>query len=194
MVQRFSFVLVIILLFAIVLTSLGHINYKEKKIPDKFYFGVSLSSSKTVEAMALIDKVKDYTNFLLINSWDISINETALDEVCSYAFKNDLSFIVFFDFISLDFIAGTEHGYPWHHQWVYSAKDRWEDKFLGIYIYEEPGGKQIDTGLFDEFYHDEFRSRMYENVTTYSEAAEVFIRELPRGWSFHYLQNLLNSF
>jgi hypothetical protein len=190
MVQRFSFVLITILMIAILLTSLGHITYKEQKIPENFYFGVSLSSNRTDEAIALIDKVKDYTNFLLINSWEISINETALDEVCSYAFKNDLSFIVFFDFISLDFIAGTEHGYPWHHQWVYSAKDRWGDKFLGIYIYEEPGGKQLDTGLFDELDHDEFRSRMYENVTTYSEAAEVFVSELPKSWSFHYLQNI----
>ena len=101
MVQRFSFVLIIILLIAFSITTLGYITYKEKRIPDNFYFGVSLSSNRTDEAIALIDKVKDYTNFLLINSWDISTNETALDEVCSYAFNNDLSFIVFFDTLFL---------------------------------------------------------------------------------------------
>ena len=53
MVQRFSFVLILILMIAILLTSLGHITYKEKKIPDNFYFGVSLSSNRTDEAISV---------------------------------------------------------------------------------------------------------------------------------------------
>ena len=163
---------------------------KKREIPQNFLFGVSFGSNNASDAISLIDKTKDYTNLFLINSWDISTNQTALDQVCCYAFDKDLSFIVFFDFIALDFESGTEHWYPWHHEWVYAAKERWGDKFLGIYIYDEPGGKQIDTGLFDEFDHDEERSKMYENVTSYSEAAEVFVNEIPKRWSFHYLQNI----
>ena len=174
-----------ILLVCILLLSLIHVYYDDNtEPPEGFFFGVSYGLQTVHEAKLLIDKVKDYTNFFIVNNWDISTNETALNEVCDYAAESDLSFIVFFDFISL-----SEHGYPWHGEWILTAKDRWGDKFLGIYIYEEPGGKQIDTGLFDEFHMDSERARMYENVTTYSEAAEVFLTELPMGWSFHYLQN-----
>lgn len=174
-----------IILVSILLFSLIQVYYNcNNKPPEGFFFGVSYGLQTVNEAKLLIDKVKEYTNFFVINSWDLSINETALNEVCNYAAKSGLSFIIFFDFISV-----SEHGYPWHADWVTTAKDRWGDKFLGIYIYEEPGGKQIDTGLFDEFQMANERARMFENVTTYSEAAEVFVTELPRSLSFNYLLN-----
>lgn len=173
------------LLVSILLFSLIHVYYNcNNEPPEGFFFGVSYGLQTVNEAKLLIDEVKEYTNFFVINNWDISINETALNEVCDYAVKSGLSFIIFFDFISV-----SEHGYPWHADWVAAAQDRWGDKFLGIYIYEEPGGKQIDTGLFDEFHMANERARMYENVTTYSEAAEVFVTELPRSLSFNYLLN-----
>ena len=145
-----------------------------------FYFGVSYGSSTVWEAKLLIDKVKGYTNFLIVNNWDVVTNEEALTEICDYSAEAGLSFVVFFDFV----IFGS-----WHETWIETAKERWGDMFLGVYIYEEPGGKQIDTGLFDEFNHGE-RYRIYENVTDYSGAADVFVNELPKGLSFSYLQKL----
>jgi hypothetical protein len=190
MMKRIWFFLLILLLITLVLAPIVYIVYDiERKPPEDFFFGVSFGLKTASEAKLLIDKVKPYTNFFIVNSWDISTNETALNEVCDYAAEAGLSFIVFFDFISLGkYIYPFHDEYPWHEEWVLTAKDRWKDKFLGIYIYEEPGGKQIDTGLFDEFYQDNDRARMYENVTTYSEAADVFVTELPRGFSFHYLE------
>jgi hypothetical protein len=175
----FTFLLVAALLLPII-----YIHYGIEKEPrEGFFFGVSFGLKTAREAKLLIDKVKDYTNFFVVNSWDISINETALDEVCDYAVEAGLSFIVFFDLISLV----SEDVYPWHGEWVATAKDRWGDKFLGIYIYEEPGGKQIDTGLFDEPIM--WASDIFENASTYSEAAEIFVTELPRGLDFQHLQN-----
>lgn len=183
--KRTLLLLFIIVLVSILLLSIIHISYYGyNEPPEGFFFGVSYGLQTVHEAKLLIDKVKGYTNFFIVNNWDISTNETALNEICDYAAESGLSFIVFFDFISL-----SEHGYPWHADWVITAKDRWGDRFLGIYIYEETGGKQIDTGLFDEFHMDSERARMYENVTTYSEAADVFVTELPLSWGFHYLQN-----
>lgn len=181
--KRIWLLLFVLLLVAAVLLPLIYLHYNiEEDPPEGFFFGVSFGLQKAYEAKLLIDKVKTYTNFFLVNSWDISTNETALNEVCDYAAEAGLSFIVFFDFISL-----TDHGYPWHGEWIATANDRWGDKFLGVYIYEEPGGKQIDTGLFDEL-HD--REDIFENASTYSEAADVFLTQLPMGWSFHYLQNM----
>ena len=147
---------------------------------EEFFFGVSFGGNTTSQAKLLIDKVKGYTNFFLINNWDISINETALTEISQYAVDADMSIMVYYDFISY-------MGYPWLQSWLDTAKKTWGNKFLGIYLYDEPGGKQIDTGLFDEL-HD--REDIFENASTYSEAADVFLTQLPMGFSFHYLQNM----
>src|SRR3989337_1673082 len=145
MTKRIWLILVAILVIA-ALSPIVYWQVTSRGNANTPFFGVSFGGKTASEAKLLIDKVKGYTNFFLVNSWDLSINETALTEVCDYAAKADLSFIVFFDFISFD-----PRGYPWHSEWILSAEERWGLKFLGIYIYEEPGGKQIETGVFDEF-------------------------------------------
>jgi hypothetical protein len=130
-----------------------------------FFFGVSYGQNTTAEAKLLIDKVKDYTNFFLINSWDLCLNETALNEVCDYAANANLHFMVFFDFIS-------NQTFLWHQTWLDTAKQRWGDKFLGIYLYDEPGGKQVDTGAWDG---GDCVPKLYTNVKSPSDAVNVFV-------------------
>lgn len=188
MIKRICLILITILLVIAVSLPIAFWHYSfTETTEDDVFFGVSFGGKTASEAKLLIDRVKGYTNFFLVNSWDLSSNETALDEVCNYTAEAGLNFIVFFDYISLT------PGLPltsWHGDWVITAKEKWPEKFLGIYIYDEPGGRQIDTGLFDNFSLSE-RAGMFENVTNYEfeEAAEVFLTELPRGLSFHYLQN-----
>ena len=173
------------LLISFIISPLFYWKYSnaEEKNEDNFS-GVSFGGKTADEAKLLIDRVKKYTNFFLVNSWDITINETALNEVCDYAADANLSFMVFFDFISLD----DKIGYLFHKEWVSLAEKKWGEKFLGTYIFEEPGGKQIDTGLFDEFSHPEdSRGRMFENVTTYSEASEIYVSQIPQSLSFQFL-------
>jgi hypothetical protein len=129
----------------------------------EFYFGVSYGQSTVKDAKLLIDKVKGYTNFFLVDSWPLCLNETALNEVCDYASNAGLRFMVFFDFIS-------NQTYAWHHTWLDAAKQRWGDMFLGIYLYDEPGGKQIDAGGWDEGRVPSY----FKNAKSPSEAAEVF--------------------
>ena len=181
--KRIWLSLFILLLVTAVLLPIVYLHYNiEREPPEGFFFGVSFGLKTAREAKLLIDKVKAYTNFFLVNSWDLSTNETALNEVCDYAVEAGLSFMVFFDYISLVPV----HGYPWHGEWVITAGERWGDKFLGIYIYDEPGGKQIDLGQYDE---GRVIRALFENVSTYSEAADVFVTTLPQAWSFHYLNN-----
>jgi len=110
----------------------------------------------------MIDKVKNYTNFFLINSWEIATNETALNEVCDYAAEADLKFIVFFDLIS-------RKAYPWHQTWLETAKEQWGDKFLGIHLRDELGGKQID---------DAPNNKTVIEAADYSDAANRFISNI----------------
>ncbi len=186
MTKRICLILIIILLVTAVFLPIAFLHYSfAETTKDQVFFGVSFGGKTASEAKLLIDRVKGYTNFFLVNSWDLSSNETALDEVCNYTAEAGLNFIVFFDYISLT--PGLPLT-PWHGDWVITARDKWPEKFLGIYIYDEPGGQQIDTGLFDNFSRSE-RAEMFENVTNNEEAAKVFLTELPRGLSFDYLQD-----
>ncbi len=126
---------------------------------DDFYFGVSFGGQTPQEAKVLIDKVKNYTNLFLINSHDLSTNETALNEVCDYASQANLKFIVYFQFIS-------RIVYPWHQTWLDTAQERWGDRFLGVHLMDEPGGKQIDT------------QEPIKNASDYNDAANQFINNI----------------
>jgi len=134
----------------------------------------------TSQAKSLIDKVKGYTNFFLINNWDISTNETALNEISQYAIDANMSIIVYFDFIPYQ-------TYPWVQTFLSTAKERWGDKFLGVYLYDEPGGKQIDTG---QWRSGDAAEKVFENVSDFSDAANRFVTAVPSGLSWRFARNM----
>ena len=137
---------------------------------DEFYFGVSFGGQTPEETKVLVDKVKDYTNVFLINSYDLSVNESALNEVCDYVAQAGLKFTVYFEFIS-------RVAYPWHQTWLDSAPMRWGDSFLGVYFYDEPGGKQLDT------------KQMFSDASSYGEAASFFVQNISQTNSMIDLKN-----
>jgi hypothetical protein len=171
-----------LLLSVILLTSIFcsvivyiHYNFKHEVSEEDFFFGVSFGGNTTSQAKLLIDKVKGYTNLFIINSWEISTNETALDEICEYAVDAKMNFMVFFDYLS-------HIGYPWHLTWLDTAKERWEKQFLGVYLYDELGGRQIDLERWDEGIN-------CENISDYDEAAEFFVTSISATWSMQDLKN-----
>ena len=137
---------------------------------DEFHFGVTYGFNNMQEAKLLIDKVKDYTDLFVIDSWDMTTNETLLNEVCDYAAEAGLKFIVYFDLIS-------RTTYPWHQDWLPAAKTRWGDKFLGIYLHDELGGKQLDY------------KRYFENASDYSDAANRFVTNIASYYSTQFAKN-----
>lgn len=214
-------------------TLYSHYVGKEETAKDDFFFGVTLGGNTTRQAKLLIDRVKEYTNLFVINSWDITSNETALTEICNYAVDAEMNIIVFFSFVFYnytdqegnDLISGPlekreeslvfynythqsgsiynssdwqELGIdPFHMSWLNKARERWGDKFLGVYLYDEPGGKQIDTGFWDrmafgrnDVWFAEGNITAFRNVSDYSEAADLFVRTLYRSGS---MQHVINS-
>jgi hypothetical protein len=130
--------------------------------PSDFYFGVTYGGVSAEGAKPLIDKVKSYTNLFIIASWNITTNETALNEVCNYCSQANLNFIVYFQFISRII-------YPWHQTWLDTAKQQWGNKFLGVYLQDELGGKQIDG-------NDTLKTVM--NAASYADAASQYINDI----------------
>jgi hypothetical protein len=142
---------------------------------DDFYFGVSYGDITAQQAKVLIDKVKPYTNFFLINSFNLTTNETTLTEVCDYAAQADLKFVVYFDFISRII-------YPWHQTWMDTAQQRWGDKFLGVHLRDELGGKQIEgvnSTVISAVDYSDAANQFVDNITSTNSTIDAKNRGIP---------------
>jgi hypothetical protein len=137
---------------------------------DVFFFGVTYGSKTVSEAKLLIDKVYGYTNLFVVDSWDISKNETALNEICQYAVDANMSVMVYFDYVFFDV-----NPWLWLRTWLGTAKERWGDQFLGIYLYDEPGGRQIDMG---QWHNGTYAKAAMENSSDYHDAANRFVTSI----------------
>jgi hypothetical protein len=200
--MKLMLLLLVALLVSSVCLPVVYAQYQIKTDPsnEDFFFGVTFGGNTTSEAKLLIDKVKGYTNLFVIDNWDIAMNETALNEICQYAVEADLNIMVYFNFIFMNasqlnpsrLNLFTEAGItPFHIPWLSSAYDRWGDKFLGAYILDEPGGKQIDVGFYSGFTtnYSGRNQTAFQNVSSYSDAANRFVRGLD---SRYYLGELID--
>jgi hypothetical protein len=130
--------------------------------PEDFYMGVTASGSVT-DATKLIDKVKDFTNLLVITNLEITENKTSLDMVSDFAYNAGLNFFVYMVYPS----PNTHFNYD-PFKWAAEAKDKYGDQFLGYYLWDEPGGNQLDLNQFRQFDAD---SMPYD----YRDAANTFV-------------------
>ena len=167
-----GFILISILVISVGVTSI-YVFYRvgNEDSKEKFFFGVSYGQNTVEEAKFIIDKVKNYTNLFIINSYPITTNNTTpevLNEICDYAANSDLYFIVYF--FSFDPRVGD-----WQQEWVDTARQNWGEKFLGIYLRDEPGGRQIELG------------DVIENASTYGEVAENFVKTISSSFSMQFL-------
>ena len=149
----------IILLASLAFILSQHLTNQNNAEEDTFLFGVTYGQPTVEDAKILIDRVKKFTNFFALSSYDLVTNETALNEVCDYAAKANLKFVVYFDFISRVI-------YPWHQTWLENASVRWGSNFLGVYLSDEPGGKQIDG------------QKYFSKADNYSDAANRYVSNI----------------
>ena len=98
------------------------------------FVGVDAAYGDVEGVKRLVDEVKSYTNLFVIGSTGITFNRTKLDEACQHIYDSGLYFLLF-THPTTDFSQA---------QWIEGARQRWRDRFLGLYAYDEPGGHQID--------------------------------------------------
>jgi hypothetical protein len=141
-------ILIAIVLVALVIVSffvaVGIVHVPAKQTSDLYkplFVGIETGwDSNVSDCKALIDKVKSYTNLLIIASPLILSDEALLNQTCDYAYNAGMYFMPAY---YQDLNNGTSIGYT-PSSWFTTAKERYGDKLLGTYFYDEPGGGQLD--------------------------------------------------
>ncbi len=193
----------IALLLMTALTPISNGN-KAQTTSEKVFVGITFGGTTVDQAKQLIDRVKSYTNLLVVASWTIDggPNGSALTDICDYAAAANMSFIVYFNFIFQNYTGNVGGRYnsttwddygvtPWHRPWLDDAKARYGDKFLGAYLYDEPGGKQIDCGYWNRN-NTTFAGTpitIYRNVSSYDDVARIYVSSIARSGSMQVLTN-----
>ncbi len=119
-------------------------NNHDAMQPD-FYFGVSFGGNTTEQAQVLIDRVRGFTNLFVVQSGPLTVDESELTGVVDYAVASGVDVIVFFGFFNPNL--------TWQGPWLAFAQQRWGERFLGVYLNDEPGGQTLDanwTGYFNQ--------------------------------------------
>jgi hypothetical protein len=129
--------------------------------PSGVFFGVDVAYDNITEIKTLIDEISPYTNFFGIGCTGITDNVTRLNEVCQYAYDKGLSFIVYTDSAL-------------QRQWLEDAENKWGERFLGFYFWDENGGKQLDV----------FEYRAVVKADNYTDASNQFVNMVKRGLDF----------
>jgi parallel beta-helix repeat protein len=141
--KTLSILLIVLMLasFLVVLDILYISVNQTSNSSEPFFVGIEIGWNSTLgECEALIDKVRNYTNLLIIASPLIISNEVLLNQTCDYAYNAGMYFMpVYFQ----DFNHDTGIGYT-PSLWFTSAKERYGNQLLGLYYYDEPGGSQLD--------------------------------------------------
>src|SRR4030042_607118 len=149
MSQRTLFILGIALIVVLSVSTAATIDWLGNvNSTSEFFVGVEFAYSNNVDDLKnLVDKVKDYTNLFVLGSVAMTFNKTVLDESCDYIYDAGLYFIILF--------TDTE---MYRHRpdstvyepliWIYEARQKYGDRFWGVYRYDEPGGHQLAQGRF----------------------------------------------
>ena len=117
---------------------------------EQFFVGVEIGwKANVTECKAVIDKVKNYTNLLVLAHSTILCDEVSLNETCDYAYNAGMYILTYFnDQVRSDYATSNQdyvQYYPF--VWAMKAKERYGDHFLGAYIEDEPGGNMLERGM-----------------------------------------------
>jgi hypothetical protein len=154
--------LLILLLFSGICSYLN--TYPDSKQADVFV-GVDAAYDNIARVKSRVDEVKSYTNFFVIGSTGITLNATKLNDVCQYLNDSGLHFATFTHTTN-----NADSTIQFNQsEWTNYAKQRWNNHFLGLYTYDEPGGHQID--------HDD-PYMVAPKADNYSDAANKYVGKL----------------
>ena len=134
-------------------------THKTTKHPDVF-FGVDIGYGNYEDAIKNIDAVSNFTNLIILGSLKLTTATENLTKICDYIYQKGLYFIIYIGFAEKEYLPPRGPDPNFFNQ----TATRWGDKFLGIYLFDEAGGKQTDQN-----------HPVVPKAASYTEAAEIFV-------------------
>ena len=169
----FFVIVILVSVFATVETF--NINVQTSNEKNKpFYAGIEFGYGNATDCKALIDKVKNYTNLIVISATSITTNEANLNDTCTYAYNAGMHIIIYFP--QMNPISGSGGSFS-PYIWAMKAKDTYGANFLGLYIYDEAGGEVLDhaSGALSINYVNQPNSQQYPTTVDYKTASDNFV-------------------
>jgi hypothetical protein len=164
--RNFIVLSVMLLIFGILVTLIGA-ALLAKEVTDTddppLYVGIDVAYDDEENVYKVADAVKGYVNLIVLGSLNVTTDTAKLTRVCDYLYNNGFSFIIYIGF------NATSAKLPYlppngpDSQFFTDGTQRWGDKLLGAYVFDEAGGKEID-GAHEAQY-----------VENYTDAAQQFV-------------------
>jgi hypothetical protein len=121
----------------------------------ELFVGVDVAYDNMEEIKRLVDEISSYTNTIVIGSTGITYNVT------KYVYDRGMYFMIY--------MHPDLERFDEQRQWVEDARIRWGQRFLGLYPFDEPGGRQLDIASYRV---------LYEKPANYTDAADKYVSQL----------------
>jgi len=136
------------------------------------FVGVMAGHRNADDLLAFVDEVEEYVNLIIVSDLSITTNSTKLYPIFDYLQNREIYFIPFMDHLK----------YIDDPNFFQVAKERWGKYFLGVYAFDEPGGKQID-----EFHH-----RPIDEAQNNSDATSKYLKVVAEEGLLFFAENFYN--
>ena len=165
-VGPFWIILVVVILVPILLVSFFVTFEIFNEQYSELFVGVDAAYDNLPEIKLFVDEVSSYTNTIVIGSTGITHNFSKLNEACQYIYDKGMFFMIYAHPI------GDPEKLKVQCQWVLDAKPRWGDQFLGLYSYDEPGGRQLDNATLKVLGNKDW------HADNYTDASQKYVTAL----------------
>ncbi len=131
----------VLLIFGLLVAAVGVVLFVEKTVCEPGVFiGVDVGYGDENTVYTIADAVSGYANLIIIGSTNVTTNTTELTNVCNFLYEKGFYFIVYVGLGAVDALPpqGPDSSF------FQMAINRWGEKFLGAYMFDEIGGKQFD--------------------------------------------------
>ena len=149
--------------------------------PSGLFVGVDVAYDNVTEIKMLVDEISPYTNTIVIGSTGITFDIAKLDDLCQYVYDREFYFMIYGHPI------GDPEKLVIQKQWVLDAKPRWGDQFLGLYAFDEPGGRQLDNASYKVVHDEEWFA------DNWTEAADKYVNTLFVRYLHHTIEDQLGG-